>query len=152
MIKITENKEDIIKLWQESFGDSEADILYFIDNAKGAECLMMDSDGEPASMLYLVDCVVNGVKGKYIYAACTAEKYRGKGLMTELLHYSYSLNYPFICLIPANDGLIDYYTKRGLPYRFKIDEIIFHQTEEINEYLFEGYHLTAPVALMHKGE
>lgn len=139
MIKYCENNEEIITLWQEAFQDSREDIEFFIDNVKNAKCLMYYENGEAASMLYLIDCNI----GKYIYAACTLEKYRGKGLMTKLLE---SCNFK-VCLIPANDGLVKYYKDRGLKSEVPIHSIKFNQISEIEEYLFEGYNLTKPVAL-----
>lgn len=150
MIKITENREDIIALWKEAFGDSEEEIAFFIENVNDAECLAYYVDGEIASMMYLVKCRIKSAESYYIYAACTAEKHREKGLMSKLIDFA-EKEYPSLCLIPANDGLIDYYSQRGLSRIIKIEDISFEQTQEIEEYLFEGYELTKPLALMFGG-
>ena len=152
MIKFTDNKEDIIRLWKEAFGDSKEDILYFTDHAVDAECLACYEKDDICSMLYLVDCCYRDEKGKYIYAACTAEKAKGNGYMTQLLRHTFNLGYRFICLIPAEDSLITYYENRGFQKHISIDEIQFEQTDPIKEYLLEGYQLTEPIALLYKGE
>lgn len=150
MISFTENKEDIIKLWQNAFKDKREEILFFVDNVKDAECLAYYKNSEIASMMYLVKCTVNGSEFRYIYAACTHSKYKGRGYMTELIDYAKKV-YRNLCLIPANDGLIYFYSKRGITDKTRIENIKFNQSEEIKEYLFEGYDLSEPAALIFKG-
>ena len=146
MIKYCDNSEHIVQLWSEAFGDSREEIEFFISEVSNAKCLMCYIDGEPASMMHLVDCVVNGEKLSYIYAACTADKYKRKGLMTSLIEYCMSSGIK-VCLIPANDSLIDYYSKRGIDKKIEINSIVFEQSEDILEYLFDGYNLSEPTAL-----
>ncbi len=147
MIKFTDDKNDIIKCWQEAFGDNIEDILYFIRNVKNAECLAYYDGEKITSMLYLVKCNI----GYYIYAACTMEKYRKKGYMSQLLDYA-KAEYNPICLIPANFGLMDYYTKRGFTDFIDVNELDFDEIDGIKEYLFEGCELEKPIALIYKGE
>ena len=146
MIKFCNNREFIVKLWQEAFGDSTEDIEFFIDNVRDAKCLMYFEEGSPASMLYLVKCKAEGSDSNYIYAACTLSEYKGRGCMSKLINYCFD-NGIEVCLIPANDGLIEFYTKRRISHKFSINDIKFEQIPEIEEYLFEGYKLTIPTAL-----
>lgn len=147
MIKYTDNADFIIKLWQQAFGDTTEDILFFINNVKDADCLMYFCDGKPASMMYLVDCCIDGEKRRYIYAACTAKEYRGRGFMSQLIDHCLSKGVK-VCLIPADDSLIDFYSKRKINKKISIESIEFAQIPEIEEYLFEGYSLTEPCGLM----
>lgn len=147
MIRFTENREDIIKCWKEAFGDSDEDILYFVDNVKNAKCLAYYDDDKITSMLYLVKCSI----GYYVYAACTLEEFREKGYMTELLNYV-KAKYSPVCLIPAKPWLIDYYKKRGLNITIEISQLQFDEIDGIKEYLFEGCELENPIALLYKGE
>lgn len=149
MIKVTTNNNDIISLWQEAFGDTESDIQFFIDNLRNGECIALYDD-EIQSMLYLVDCTVNNERCKYIYAACTSKKHRSNGAMTKLLEWCRE-RYKAICLIPANEGLIDYYNKREFNKILDISDIQFDEIDEIKEYLFEGCELDKPFALLYKG-
>ncbi|MBE6741567.1 MAG: GNAT family N-acetyltransferase [Ruminococcaceae bacterium] len=152
MIKITDNINDVIPLWKEAFGDSDEDIIFFVDNAENCECLAYYQNDKLSSMMFLVDCFVDGIKGKYVYAACTAKEFRGCGYMGELIEYAHNLNYSYICLIPANDALVDFYFKRGFTKSVPIDNLSFNQSDEINEYLFEGYNLSKPCVMIYEGE
>lgn len=151
MIRYTDNSTDIVKCWQEAFGDSTEEILFFINNAENAECIAYYNGDEIASMLFLVDCQAKSLNSKYIYAACTLKVYRQCGYMSKLLEYAKS-NYKSICLIPAEEWLIDYYSKRGFTDKISIDDIVFNQTDKINEYLYEGCELEKPFGLQYKGE
>lgn len=97
-------------------------------------------------MLFLVDCEINGEICKYIYAACTSKNARNLGYMSKLLEYSNS-KYDNVILIPADDKLADYYLKRGFTHKININNILFNESEEIKEYLFEGCSLKKPFAL-----
>ena len=149
MIKYAENREHIISLWAEAFGDSREDILFFIDNVKDAKCLMYYFGDRPASMMYLVPCMIDGCEFRYIYAACTAKAYEGRGFMTDLIHCCLDSGIR-VCLIPASDSLIDCYSKREINLQVPIESLTFHQIPAIEEYLFEGYDLTIPTALRSK--
>ena len=148
MLSFEENKQDTIYLWNKVFGDSEDEISFFIENSKHAESITYYRDHKIASMLCLVECSVDGVKGKYIYAACTDPKYQRSGFMSELISRAKEKTENFLCLIPANEGLIDFYKKRGFNKEIEIENISFDETPEIQEYLFEGYELKNPKALI----
>lgn len=146
MIKQTHNVDDIVLCWQEAFGDSREDILFFLENARDYQCIAYYDKDKICSLLFLVDCKVNGKPAKYIYAACTLNEYKNKGIMTKLLEHSKNV-YDNICLIPAENWLIEYYTKRGFTERIELNDISFSQSREITEYLFEGCSLVEPFAL-----
>ncbi len=146
MIKFSDNCEEIAALWQQAFGDSYHEIMFFIANVKNARCLMAYEGEKPVSMMYLVPCRINGEAYSYIYAACTLQAYEGKGYMTRLLAYCREQNWN-VCLIPASDTLVDFYKKRGLEIPVPIEDLEFEQTDEIMEYLLEGYELSSPAAL-----
>ena len=148
MIKFCDDVNDILSLWNAVFGDSEEEIMFFINNAESAECLAYYESGRIVSMLFLVDCFINGKKGKYIYAACTDKNYEGRGYMTEILNHSKKSGYNYLCLIPASDSLVEFYRKRGFDKECSIDSLSFNQIDEIKEYLFEGYNLTEPKVLI----
>lgn len=152
MIKYTDKRSDIIELWQEAFGDSFDDIEFFIRNVKNARCLAYYNEDNIISMFFLVDCTCLEQNGKYIYAACTKTDFRKKGIMSELLNYAKENSEDFICLIPANENLSEYYKSRGFTYKTDIQLIRFNQVDDIKEYLFEGCELEKPYILMFKGE
>ncbi|MBQ7203566.1 MAG: GNAT family N-acetyltransferase [Eubacterium sp.] len=149
MVKVCNSKSDIIRLWAEAFGDTAEEIEFFIDNVKDAFCICYYENSVVVSMMYLVKCSINDREYRYVYAACTAKAHQGKGYMSELIDYCDKSGYK-LCLIPASDSLIGYYSARKIDKKIKISDIIFEQSEEIMEYLLEGYNLTQPLALCVK--
>ncbi len=125
----TENDiSGIISLWNEAFGDSEREIRFFLDNKFEPEnTLIYEFCGETVSMLFLLegDMIINGAEfpSYYLYAACTAKKCRGRGIMAELLDKAKSLAAErkkcFICLMPGEKSLFDFYERFGYKSVFK---------------------------------
>ncbi len=105
-------RTECFELYRAAFGDSgEFDrrlFDYYFDC-----CSYLEVNGEVASMLFKLPCVLN-IDGKrypcsYIYAAATAEKYRSQGLMTKLLEMQEGI----LILKPASESLISFYSVRG---------------------------------------
>lgn len=124
MIRFASNNDinGIIDLWHESFGDSAAEIKFFLDNKFNPKnTLVFEENKKIASMLFLLDgemCINNrNHAAYYLYAACTSHEYRGRGLMGELLKFAektaFERNVHFICLMPAEDSLFNYYSRFG---------------------------------------
>lgn len=125
MIFRLSNRNDIpgiIKLWNEAFGDSEKEIRFFLDNKYIPEnTLIIEENGETASLLFLLDgnMKINGsiYPSYYLYAACTDNRFRGRGFMAYLLkkanETANSRNKDFICLMPGEKSLFDFYEKHG---------------------------------------
>lgn len=149
MIKKVEDYSLIIPLWQEAFGDTEEDIEFFCNTCKHKVCYAYFEGEKPVSMLFLVDCKCKNNTAGYVYAACTLKSYRGKGLMKTLLDYCKISCRGNLCLIPADEGLIEYYKKQGLIEVIDINDITFDENEEICEYLFEGCELKEPIGLLY---
>ena len=85
--EINSYSEDIINLWQASFGDSREDIEFFLRECKNKKCVCLYNNSRLLSMLFLVDCRVSDREFVYIYAACTDKSAQGKGYMSRLLNY-----------------------------------------------------------------
>lgn len=142
----------VISLWQEAFGDCVEDIQFFLDNCQNKSVLTLSDNNELCAMLFLVDAKSKDKSYKYIYAASTFKKHRGKGYMSALLVYA-AEKYADVLLIPANDDLVKYYRKRNFNKIIDINDIKFNECSEIQEYLFEGCALAEPYALAFvKGE
>lgn len=150
MIKEIDSMEDIVLLWQEAFGDSREDIVFFADNLRHGKAIGLYEGDDLLSMLYLIDCTVCGEPFKYIYAACTANRARRNGCMSTLLDYCLSA-YSNVLLVPADNDLVLYYSKRNFTHKIDISNILFNESEEIKEYLFDGCALDKPFALANKG-
>ena len=114
------NVNDLKTLWRICFGDEADYIDFFFENRFVPEnTLVYSCDGKPVSQLFLLEGVF-GINGReypsyYLYAACTHPSFRRKGIMGELLDYAKTLaesrKIDFICLVPAEKQLFDYYSK-----------------------------------------
>ena len=154
MIKFTENKNEIIALWHTVFGDSEAEINYFLENCKHRACLGYFEGEKLLSMLFLVDCEYGGVSGKYIYAVATYEQCRGRGYASALVDFAKGAPCGFLWLIPANEGLINYYENLGFKPKFEPlgeykENIVFNEIDGVKSYLYEGCELKKPVGVVY---
>ncbi|MGN0543373.1 MAG: GNAT family N-acetyltransferase [Acutalibacteraceae bacterium] len=145
MIRFSNEKDipQIISLWSEAFGDGEKEIRFFLDEwYKPQNTLVSELNGELASMLFLLEgsfCFEGAeYPAYYLYAACTAKKCRGKGLMGELLAFAertaYERKYDFICLMPGEKSLFDFYSRFGYIPAFKTNYVSF----SAEEYSFDG--------------
>lgn len=120
-VNIDENREQIISLWQECFGDKREYIEFFLDNCPSV-CLGIVTDSELISMLFLLDGHIADFKLKYIYAAATRAEHRGKGHMANLIEFAKAFcaeEYDGIFLVPAEESLYGYYKKFGFIEKFK---------------------------------
>lgn len=117
VVDMVEYRKSIVSLWNECFGDDREYIDFFIDNCDNKTCLGHIENGALDSMLFLLNGQVNEFSCKYIYAACTAERARGNGLMGSLLEYTKefcrSLDIDYIFLVPGEESLYSYYSRFG---------------------------------------
>lgn len=122
LIDVKEYTPSLKKLWSETFGDDDEYInLLFDFDYTPAECFAEISDGDVISVLYLLKGYITAdgkvFEGRYLYAAATDKKHRGKGLMAELIRqareYVKEKGLSFICLVPADEGLYGYYARFG---------------------------------------
>lgn len=119
--KITD-REGLIVLWQEAFGDSREAIEFFLERRFFPDnTLVAEENGRIASMLFLFDGEVKAddklLKAYYLYAAATLKEFRGKGIMAAMLKEAETLarnrRVDLICLKPAEKSLYDFYKKHG---------------------------------------
>ncbi|MDD6728903.1 MAG: GNAT family N-acetyltransferase [Eubacteriales bacterium] len=148
LIKFTRDYEQIIPLWQEAFGDSEDDVLFFLNGCKNKKCLGYYKGERLVSMMFLVDCLCDGKNMKYIYAASTLKSEQGKGYMSKLLDYCRK-NAGSFCLVPADESLVTFYEKRGMADKTETFLLSFDEDEEIKEYLLEGCSLEKPFVMQY---
>lgn len=144
-----EDINGIIAVWREAFGDSEKDIRFFLDSHyKPENTVVSVHNGELASVLFLIDGDMHIGGGDYpsyyLYAACTLKKFRGRGMMTELLDFSKQIAYErgkyFIALKPAEKSLFDFYSKFGYQSVFSKKIISFNRKDlKIKESVNNSY-------------
>lgn len=105
-------------LWLQAFGDPKAFIDGFFSTGFSPDrCRCLTVDGQVAAALYWFDAQTQDGKFAYLYAVATELSHRGKGLFPRLLedtHQHLTENgYAGAVLVPAEEGLWDYYKKLG---------------------------------------
>ena len=124
---------ELIELWKKVFGDEEEYIRLFFEKAYyDSEFFGKICDGKIVSGFYLLKCSIRYegkvYDGRYLYAAATLPEYRSVGIMSELIKeamaYCKDKGLDFISLVPADDGLYDYYGRFGFyetMYKYRLD-------------------------------
>lgn len=132
---ITKGKSSYIpylkKIWKECFKDNDSYIDFFFNNRYSDDSVVVKIvDGIPVAMLFVfyANLILNGVCKKvgYVYAVSTLEKYRGRGISTELMEYAnknFDLDGTF--LVPASESLFKFYEDRGYNKAFYLKEVSF---------------------------
>lgn len=125
-------KEDIQRIWKESFADSREYVKMFFDRVyTDREAMTLeDMDGHTVSSLLLRDyeMAFHGsiVPVGYICGAATRRRERGKGYMSELmrraLRESADRGHMMLSLIPARDALYYFYRRFGFSTVFYTKE------------------------------
>ncbi|MDD6572502.1 MAG: GNAT family N-acetyltransferase [Thermoflexaceae bacterium] len=143
-------KEDVSalkKLWKEAFSEEAFagifyDMIFYSGMSEEVKILVdrqvnngKESESEIISMLHYIPCCYeNGntkCNGAYLYALATDRRYRGRGIMGEMIEYAKQMadeqKKDFLYLIPAEDSLYGYYEKFGFEtlYTGKRQEDLF---------------------------
>lgn len=126
-------------IWKESFDDSDEFIrLFFEKRYNPNHCAVYtDNQGAAAAMLHMLPAYITQDSEirpvQYIYAAATAEKYRGKGVMTALLTYAEKLTNSkgqrYCALVPGSKELFKYYERRGYQNCFGTRHVYMNRKE-----------------------
>lgn len=146
MIRYSDNndRERIISVWSEVFGDSRKEVEFFLDNKYIPQnTLIKEINDEIVAMLFLLDGKMH-IKNEdypayYLYAACTQPKYRGRGYMAQLLEFAKQTalkrNFCYIALLPASESLYGYYSRHGYKpiFKKKITEITPNELQKAVE-------------------
>ncbi|MBE7018139.1 MAG: GNAT family N-acetyltransferase [Ruminococcaceae bacterium] len=82
--------EQIIKIWKESFGDSEDFILDLAEKCRLIENgVCAESEGKARAFMFAFDGLeIQGQRASYIYGLCTQSEYRKRGLGQAVAFYA----------------------------------------------------------------
>ncbi len=114
-------KEGMMKLWKDTFHDSDEYIRLVFDVYFSPEMVEYEvKDGELAAAMLAVPYEFgsgdNRIRGAYLCGLATADKFRGMGVMSRLIERIAEKlkerGYAFLFLIPADEGLQLYYRDR----------------------------------------
>ena len=112
-------KEELITIWQESFGDDRAYIERFIKkNASYMKVVVCEENERILSVAYLlpISYVGNNETTQecyYLYAAATHLNERGHGYFSQILQFVNERIEQPVILVPASKELADYYKRYG---------------------------------------
>jgi hypothetical protein len=117
------DREAIINIWQECFGDDRKYIEMYLDNRFETEnMLVIHEAGRPVSMASFlpVEITVNGerISSKYVYAVATLPEYRKKGYASEIIKHAFEKYAEPLILQPESEKLVKYYEKLGFVKAF----------------------------------
>lgn len=120
-MKPDELKEKMMKLWKDTFHDSDAYISLIFENYYDPTLVeYYEENHKLISALLGIPYEfgnTNGkLKGLYLCGLATVDEFRHRGIMHELIDKinakAEALGYTFTFLIPASDSLINYYSRR----------------------------------------
>lgn len=125
-------REEVRRIWQESFDDSPQYISMYFDRVYRDEeaLLVADEEGKSASSLLLQQyrLTFHGQEMPvgYIAGAATRRRHRGKGFMSQLMPQALATARDrgdmAVALIPANDALYYFYDAFGFAKVFYVKE------------------------------
>lgn len=120
-------REEITTLWRECFGDTREYTDFFIDNCPDKDCIACIEENKIVSFMFLLNGSKDGFRVKYVYAACTEQQYRRKGIMTSLLSFAVEnerkRGTDALFLLPAGNSLVTFYKKAG----FEISSCLYKE-------------------------
>jgi hypothetical protein len=131
------DREAVIDIWRECFGDEREYIEMYLDNRFETENMMViHEEGRPVSMASFlpVEMTVDGerVSARYVYAVATLPQYRKKGYAAEILKYASQKYSEPLILQPENDSLEVYYRKLGFVKYFMESPCWIYETTKVD--------------------
>lgn len=121
----------IVRLWRESFGDSEDLIRFFIGRKLESDNCLVIEDKAMAFFLELPDGM------RYMYALCVRPDARRRGLAAEIIRTAQQLYMEPIALVPGDESLLDFYRKFG----FAVSAPAERRRVELDNFAREFYRL-----------
>ncbi len=132
------DRENLLSLWKKCFGDDEKYVYLFLDTfLEKDNVYIFESDGKAVSVVYSLDCEIDGMKSAYFYAVATDENYRRQGLAKReiefLIDYKTKKGTEIFLLTPSNEKNRAYYKSLGFEDFFYAEKRAFEISEEKTE-------------------
>ncbi len=112
------DRKQLLSLWNDCFGDGEKYVYPFLDTFLGKDNVYVyEEEGKVVSVVYSLDCEIDGKKAQYFYAVATDEKFRRQGLAKKeiefLIDYKSKHGAEIFLLTPSNEKNRSYYKTLG---------------------------------------
>ncbi len=112
------DRESLIKLWFDCFGDGEKFVSPFLDTfLEEDNVYVWDEEGKVVSVVYSLDCKIGENNASYFYAIATDENFRKRGLAKKeiefLIDYKSQKGTKLFLLTPSNEKNRNYYNSLG---------------------------------------
>lgn len=127
------------KIWKICFGDEDAYIdFYFSNKYNEDETALLLYNGKIAAMATMIPGNMVMPSGKrqelsMLYAIATHPDYQGKGFSTQIIEFCNThllqKGIDLSILVPAEESLFDFYSKRGYKEAFYIREIVLSDSQ-----------------------
>lgn len=117
-------EEQILRIWEECFGDSKDYIQMYLKKRFETENMMViHEDGKIVSMASFlpVQVTINGKQesARYVYAVATLPMYRKRGYASEIIKHAAGKYQEPLILQPADDAMEAYYGNLGFISAFE---------------------------------
>lgn len=143
---LPEDLPQLLTLWQEAFGDTKEETMFYFDHRHQAKNMLVLEQGSAIlGMLSMlpVDLLNRGkvYPARYVFAVATKTLYRGQGVSTKLFDAAHEQmkeeGAAASLLVPATPSLFEFYRKRGYQTTFYQDMVTL-RAEEIQKILPSG--------------
>ena len=134
-----EEVDQLKSLWKTCFGDEDTYInLYFDHKYKPEETAVLLWDGEIVAMATMIPAHIVLESGEtsnisMLYAIATHPSFQGKGLSTQIINFCHAhlkdQDKGNSILVPAQESLFDFYSKRGYEDGFYTREVTLTYNE-----------------------
>lgn len=128
------DRQGLIELWYDCFGDSEKYVSPFLDTfLKEDTAFVCEESGKIVSAVYALDCFIGDRKACYFYAVATDNNFRRRGLARKeiefLIDYKSKKGAEIFLLTASSEKNNNYYKHLGFEDAFYCEKKTFERKE-----------------------